>query len=456
MKKYINLDSLPRKPYNNTYRIDWKNSIGCKCKFVYDDIEGEVKIIDCIDHKIMFEYGDKVDTTSSTNFSNCNFARILNKITKKFKLEINTTFTNDERNVTIISREYRIDDNGTTKKWYKIHCNECHCEYWVVEYDVTRQKQCNVCGKFPKIVVKGINDALTKSPQIKKYLVNIEDGYKYTKNSKHKVNVKCPDCGELKYIPMSYLTKSGISCSKCGDGKSYPNKFMFSILKQLSVEFITEYSPKWVNGRFYDFYIPSLNLIIEMDGYFHYKDNALNKRKKEESMRIDKFKDKLAYKHDLKVVRVNCDYSNVRDRFEYIKDSILTSELLYYFNFDKIVWEKSDEYSNSNVSKQFCLFYEKNKESMSISKMCEIFKIGRDIGTKYLKTGGRLGWCKYDTKHYMHKVKVVETNDIFDSINMCASNSFKLYGVKFNVSGINRVCRGEKSDLYGYHFEYVS
>lgn len=455
MKKYIRLDNLPRKKYGNKKVINWKNSIGCKCKFIYDDIEGEVEIVGYENHKITFKYKDNVDTISSTNFSKCNFARILNKITKNFKLEINTILTNDERNVTIVSREYRTSSDGIVKKWYNIHCNDCNSEYWVVEYDVIRQKQCNVCGKSPKIVVKGINDALTKCPEIKKYLVNIEDGYKYTKNSKYKVDVKCPDCGELKRIPMSYLTSRGFPCPKCGDGKSYPNKFMFNILDQLNINFISEYRPEWANGRRYDFYIPSLSLIIEMDGYFHYKDNNLNKMKKEESIKIDKFKDYIANKNCLKVIRVNCNYSKVRDRFEYIKNSILNSELTQYFNFDKIVWETSDEYSNSNISKQFCLYYEKNKEFMSISKMCETFKIGRDIGTKYLKVGGRIGWCKYNTKHYMNKVKVLETNDVFDSVNMCASSSFELYGVKFNVSGITRVCRGEKSDLYGYHFEYV-
>lgn len=455
MKKYINLDELPRKPYNGTQRIDWKNSIGYKCDFVYENIIGEVEIIDCIDHKIVFKYKDKIDTISSTNFSRCNFARILNK-TKNFKLELNTTFTNNERNATIISREYRTDNKGIVKKWYKLHCNKCNCEYWVVEQDVVKQKQCNVCGKYPKIVVKGVNDALTKCPEIKKYLVDVEDGYKYTKNSKQKIHVRCPDCGELKYIPMSYLTSRGLVCSKCGDGKSYPNKFMFNILEQLNIDFEAEYSPKWSNSRFYDFYIPSLKIIIEMDGYFHYKDNNLNKRKKEESIKIDLFKDEVAYKHGIKVIRVDCNYSRVRDRFEYIKNSILNSELINYFDFGKIVWETSDKYCHSNICKQFCLFYEDNRDLMNISKMCEIFKIGRDIGTKYLKVGGRLGWCKYNTKHYMNKVKVVETNDIFDSVNMCASSSLKLYGVQFNSSGIHRVCKGEKSDLYGYHFEYVS
>ena len=38
----VYLDNLPK---DNRYYIDWKNSIDCKVKFVYDDIYGELKII---------------------------------------------------------------------------------------------------------------------------------------------------------------------------------------------------------------------------------------------------------------------------------------------------------------------------------------------------------------------------------------------------------------------------
>ena len=40
--KWIDLSDLPRKGKS----IDWKNSIGYKCKFKYDDIKGEVEIVD--------------------------------------------------------------------------------------------------------------------------------------------------------------------------------------------------------------------------------------------------------------------------------------------------------------------------------------------------------------------------------------------------------------------------
>ena len=38
------LDELPRKG-GKSDRIDWKKSVGCKIPFIYDDIQGEMEII---------------------------------------------------------------------------------------------------------------------------------------------------------------------------------------------------------------------------------------------------------------------------------------------------------------------------------------------------------------------------------------------------------------------------
>ena len=40
------IENLPKRQGRNRKEIDWKNTIGYKVKFVYDDIEGEVEIID--------------------------------------------------------------------------------------------------------------------------------------------------------------------------------------------------------------------------------------------------------------------------------------------------------------------------------------------------------------------------------------------------------------------------
>ena len=46
----VYLDTLPKRyglgGNKDKLVVDWKNSIGCKVKFVYEEIEGEVEILD--------------------------------------------------------------------------------------------------------------------------------------------------------------------------------------------------------------------------------------------------------------------------------------------------------------------------------------------------------------------------------------------------------------------------
>ena len=42
----IFLDNLPKRKRGDKEIINWKNSIGYKCKFIYDDIEDEIEIIE--------------------------------------------------------------------------------------------------------------------------------------------------------------------------------------------------------------------------------------------------------------------------------------------------------------------------------------------------------------------------------------------------------------------------
>ena len=71
------------------------------------------------------------------------------------------------------------------------------------------------------------------------------DAKKYTSQSNEPITVICPHCKTTKECIISniYLYKS-IGCS-CGDGKSYPEKFIYYAFKQLGECFETEYSPEY-------------------------------------------------------------------------------------------------------------------------------------------------------------------------------------------------------------------
>lgn len=123
IKKEIDLSELPKRGKH----IDWKNSIGCKCMFVYDDINGEVDIIgyDVNEKSVIFNYKSKIDKIKRDSFSKCEFGKILGKRTNEFKIDIGTIFKDDKRDMIITDREYRKDKNGRNRKWYKYTCNKC-------------------------------------------------------------------------------------------------------------------------------------------------------------------------------------------------------------------------------------------------------------------------------------------------------------------------------------------
>ena len=85
------LDDLPRwGKYTSTDRINWKDSVGCKVKFIYDDIEGEIEVIDYIIKKqrLNIRYGNKDFSIKTINFSKCRLGELLGTHTKKYKYNI--------------------------------------------------------------------------------------------------------------------------------------------------------------------------------------------------------------------------------------------------------------------------------------------------------------------------------------------------------------------------------
>ena len=49
--KFVDVSNLPRKTNNS---IDWKKSIGYRCSFIYEDLNGEIEILkyELINNKI--------------------------------------------------------------------------------------------------------------------------------------------------------------------------------------------------------------------------------------------------------------------------------------------------------------------------------------------------------------------------------------------------------------------
>lgn len=453
--KYKDFSSLPKRGNN----IDWKKSAEMNLNFYfeYDDVKGYINIIDFKSEKrkskIKIEFKGDCMWVTSRDIKCLRFGKLLGKRTSDFKIEIGTTFKDDKRDITITDRRYkpRKNNNGK-KKWYKYKCNKCGHEGWIVESALIRRNNCSCC--INKIVIRGVNDIATTDPWMVKYFVNPEDAYKYTSHSGKKVDMKCPDCGNVKknYLISNLNAYKTLPCN-CSDTQTYPNKFMFNLLKQLNIEFKSEYSPEWISPKRFDFYIPSKNLIIEMDGGLGhgYNDNTLNGMKKEDSKKIDLFKDEMANKNKLSVIRIDCNYKT--DRFRYIKNSILTSNLINHFELASVNWDKANEYAMGNLIKEVCSYYEKYKNKTTMKEIGGHFYISKTTLISYLKQGSSLGWCKYNCKNGI-RIKIKETNDIFKSISECSRMSKELYGVNFDRTCISNAIKNKKT-YKGYTFEQI-
>ena len=262
----------------------------------------------------------------------------------------------------------------------------------VIESNLLKGSGCPLCSG--RVIVKGINDLATTKPEILKYIVNKEDGFKYGKSSNKKVLMVCPDCQRTRNFSINQLDNLGKLPCKCGDGISYPNKFIMAFLEQLGVKFATEKRFKWLSNRYYDFYIKDYNCIIEAHGGQHYiQQTRKGARTLEEEIENDKFKKEKALENGIcNYIVLNCSTS---DR-EFIKDSILSSDLpkMLGFSEEDIDWLKCDEFALGNYAKYVCELWDSGKFNTT-TELCDYLGVSKNA-VNYLKKGTELGWCNYD------------------------------------------------------------
>lgn len=188
-------------------------------------------------------------------------------------------------------------------------------------------------------------------PDLLVYIKNQEDAKKYTLGSGKKVTCKCPNCGVEKPIMVLNLTRYGFHCTVCGDGVSYPNKFVHNLLDQLGVVHEPEKTFDWLPNKRYDQYLPGYSLIIENNGIQHYNDNnghLFPYTTLENTQNTDKYKMDMAIQNGIKnYIYIDCSESTQQWMREHIMDSALPEIL--NFSEDDIDWNLCDENSNNSL-----------------------------------------------------------------------------------------------------------
>ncbi|MBD5537878.1 MAG: hypothetical protein HDQ99_19945 [Lachnospiraceae bacterium] len=314
----------------------------------------------------------------------------------------------------------------------KCHCKICGGNFIRRASKTIEGVGCPICSGIK--VCNGINDIATTHPELVKYFKNKQESTLYSKGSTSSIMLKCPDCGYEKSEEISkFVSRGYMSCPKCSDGISYPNKFARAFLDQLNIENVEyEYSPEWAKPYRYDNYFEynGKKYILEMDGGFHYIKYYKSNLSLEETQEIDRLKDSYAISNDIIIRRINCFYSNPK----YIESNIKKSILSSIFNLDQIDWKLCDKKASNSLVKQVCDVYNENPTLSNIF-IAKIFNIDDTTVSKYLYKGNVLGFCNYKPHNKIPiEISFGNTKFTFSTINECIRKIPYIYDKKMNIS----------------------
>jgi len=305
----------------------------------------------------------------------------------------------DKSGKALSPKDVSYASHGINKNGYWFNCLDHHKhtpELKILSSFISGQKGSITCNQCNIIAIT--------HPEFIKYFVNEDDSSKHSAGDGKKILMKCLVCGCEKSITFHTLITSGFGCTRCGNGISYPEKFLFSFLEQLlDKNFTTQLSKTtftWCGKFKYDSYINKINCIIETHGLQHYVQPTGNWGLLKNTRENDKNKEDLARENGIEnYIIIDCRKSEL----EWIKNNILISDLPKLLNFkeEDIDWLKCHESGCKNIIKETCIMWEGNMKN--ILKIADQLKLSKDSIRRYLKQGAKLGWCDYDPKEESKK-----------------------------------------------------
>lgn len=272
------------------------------------------------------------------------------------------------------------------------------------------------------------------------------NAHNYSCQSNKKTDFKCPLCkSKIKNKRVQDVYKYGLSCSKCSDGYSYSEKFTSELLSQLKVDFETHKLFKWSEQRLYDFYIPSLNSIIEAHGIQHYLLSFSGGRTLQEEQENDRLKEKLAIENGIKnYIVVDCRESNLN----HLRTNIASSKLNSILDLENVDWNKCHEVACGSMVKLACELW---NSGLSVKEISSKLKIERHTVVRYLKKGVQVNWCIYNpySRRYRAIIQLSMDGEFiqeFESVSSAERST--------NAKNISNACKGRQKTAGGYKWIY--
>lgn len=275
-----------------------------------------------------------------------------------------------------------------SKKSYIYQCKKCN---WIderLEYNMLTSG-CPVCSG--KKVKWNYNSIAWLHPETISWFANMEDAYNNSIGSHSKVEFICPDCGlNIGKKTIKNVIYFGISCPYCGDGIPVGERIFQTACDLAKIKYERQIKFDWSEKYIYDFYLPDLNYIVEIDGQQHYpfgsSFESVSGMAYEEQEKIDKYKEELAYKNGIeKVLHICAYYSD----FDKIKHAILNCVwLVVRTDIGDIDWNECERISAHSMvhvcaeewNKGYDATYIKNKYSYCDSSINNWLNQAQKIG----------------------------------------------------------------------------
>lgn len=365
---------------------------------------------------------------------------------------IGDRIVDDKRDITI------IDKKKLTRTYiYKYRCNICGYEcqdgyrvgqpakaHWYKPHEIHGQyKGCACCAH--SIVIPGINSIADTNPELSIYFIN-GDEYKYSALSGCKVDMICPECGNVKQQVISSLTNKGFSCPICASSVSIGERIIYVLLDSQNIVFKKEFQFPNSKKR-YDFYLTDYNTIIEIHGSQHYVQTSNTWGTVEEQQQNDEYKKQFALGKGISdYIVINAKVSE----FNYIKESIVNSELADIINFNNVDWESIEDSIHKNgIVKEMCEYWEQHPEA-TVVDMENKFHKSEKIIYDTLKVGYDMGWChKRKLKHpIVQPIKHIDTDIYFHDAKTASRNSLELLGKQIPDSTVRYKAKHNKEFIY--------
>ena len=333
------------------------------------------------------------------------------KISKTGEIRMNRRLTQEEflrrlekQNITMKPLDPYIK-NDVNIRW---QCDKYEDHIWLATpNNVLKENgtRCPFCSGNK--ILKGFNDLWTTHPEIACCLKDKDIGYQISYSGHSKQDFICPKCGcIIKNVMVRDVVKHNLKCPCCSDGVSYPERFVSNMLRQLKINYKHDGIFSWSNNKRYDFYIKDLSLIIETHGEQHYYTDKKWANSIIDQKANDQYKMELAISNGIQnYIVLDCRESDAN----FIKSSILNSELSKLFDLSLIDWQKcASDSCKSNIVMACDLW---NSGIRSTKKISDIMCLTRTTIITYINKGTKYGICDYDGKEQMRLSMARNTNN---------------------------------------------